>query len=312
MSDTAWHPMFLHGEKTRETASESKLRTVLTAIPPTGLVLLSVSSTQIGAALAKGLFGTLGPAGTASLRVGFAALVLFFVWRPTVKGYSRSAYISCLWFGIALAAMNLCFYVALARIPLGVAVTLEFVGPLGVAIFGSRRLIDVLWVFLAASGIVSLAPLTGATFNLFGIVLALMSGACWAAYILFSSRVGRSIPGVNGLALAMAVAALILVPIGMASDGHKLFEPKFLLLGISIAVLSSVIPYSLEIEALRQLPTRVFGLLMSTEPAIAALVGYIFLDERIDLRSLIAIVLITIATTGTIKGRQKPETKRSR
>jgi inner membrane transporter RhtA len=284
------------------TSFHFKLRDSLSTIPPTGLIILSICTTQIGAALAKDLFSTLGSTGTVALRVGFAALVLFLVWRPRIRGYTRAAYMNCLLFGLALATMNLCFYSALAHIPLGVAVTLEFVGPLGVAVAGSRRLLDVLWVILASTGIVCLAPWTGATFDLFGMILALMAGLCWAAYIILSARVGRSVPGVNGLAMAMGVAALLLLPIGVVSTGVKLFEPKILFIGASIALLSSVIPYSLEIEALRRLPTRVFGLLMSMEPAIAALVGLIFLGEEIELRSLIAIVFITIATIGTIKG----------
>jgi inner membrane transporter RhtA len=288
--------------KPESTASiDLKLRGALNAIPPTGLVILSVGSTQIGAALAKSLFATLGSAGTVSLRVGFAALILLLVWRPRIRGYARSAYVNCFLFGLALATMNLCFYTALAHIPLGVAVTLEFVGPLGVAVVGSRRLLDVLWVTLAAAGIVCLAPWTGATFDPFGITLALVAGTCWAAYIILSARVGRSVPGVNGLALAMTVAALLLIPIGIANAGIKLLEPNLLLTGIGIALLSSVIPYSLEIEALRQLPTRVFGLLMCLEPAIAALAGWIFLGETIGVRAFIAIVLITIATVGSTR-----------
>lgn len=301
MSDVTQQPM-QSTLKEVDTSNNLKLRGSLSTIPPTGLVILSIFSTQIGAALAKGLFTTLGSAGTVALRVGFAALVLFLIWRPRIRGYKRTAYINCFLFGLALATMNLCFYSALEHIPLGVAVTLEFVGPLGVAVIGSRQLFDVLWVILAASGIVCLAPWTGATFDLFGMILALMAGVCWAAYIILSSRVGRSIPGVNGLAMAMGVAALLLIPIGVVNSGVKLFEPKILLIGVGIALLSSVIPYSLEIEALRRLPTRVFGLLMSMEPAIAALVGLVFLGETIGLRSLISIVLIMIATIGTIKG----------
>jgi inner membrane transporter RhtA len=295
-------PMLMNIGKRVVAPTGLKVRGLLGSIPPTGLVMLSVSSTQIGAALAKGLFTALGSTGTVSLRVGFAALILFLIWRPRVRGYTRTAYMNCILFGLALATMNLCFYAALARIPLGIAVTLEFVGPLGVAIMGSRRLLDVLWVILAASGILCLAPWTGATFDGLGMVLALMAGVCWGAYIILSSRVGRSIPGISGLALAMGVAALVLIPIGITSAGAKLVEPKFLLIGVGISLLSSVIPYSLEIEALRRLPTHVFGLLMSTEPAVAALVGFIVLGEAVELRSVIAIVLITVATIGTIKG----------
>jgi inner membrane transporter RhtA len=302
MAETVQQPVMAStGKRESTTSIDLKLRGALNAIPPTGLVILSVGSTQIGAALAKSLFATLGSAGTVSLRVGFAALILLLVWRPRIRGYARSAYVNCCLFGLSLAAMNLCFYTALAHIPLGVAVTLEFVGPLGVAVVGSRRLLDILWVTLAAAGIVCLAPWTGATFDAFGITLALVAGMCWAAYIILSARVGRAVPGVNGLALAMGVAALLLIPIGIANAGIKLLEPNLLFTGIGIALLSSVIPYSLEIEALRQLPTRVFGLLMCLEPAIAALAGWIFLGETIGLRAFIAIVLITIATVGSTR-----------
>jgi inner membrane transporter RhtA len=308
VSDTMQQPMMISTGKRAATSIDLKFRGALSAIPPTGLVILSVCSTQVGAALAKDLFTALGSVGTVALRVGFAALVLFIFWRPRIRGYTRTAYVNCFLFGLALAAMNFCFYSALAHIPLGVAVTLEFVGPLGVAVLGSRRLLDVLWVAMAGTGIVCLAPWTGATFDLFGMMLALTAGGCWAAYIILSARVGRSIPGVSGLALAMGVAALLLIPLGVANSGVKLFEPRFLMIGVGIALLSSVIPYSMEIEALRRLPTRVFGLLMSMEPAIAALVGLIFLGETIGLRSLFAMVLITIATVGTIVGAKRTDT----
>lgn len=293
------------------TSAPSGLRSTLGsafgAVPPPVLLVLSITCTQTGAAIAKSLFATLGATGTVSLRVGFAALVLVLVWRPRIRGYSRRAYLDSLFFGLALAMMNLCFYSALARIPLGAAVTLEFVGPLSVAVIGSRRLIDLIWVALAAFGIVSLAPFTGAHLNIEGFVLALLAGGCWALYIVFSARVGRAIPGVGGLALAMVVASIVLVPAGIAKAGTALFGPRALLEGFGIALLSSAVPYSLEIEALRRLPTRVFGLLMSMEPAMAALVGFVFLGEGVTMRSLIAILSITAATVGTIVGnRQSP------
>lgn len=275
-------------------------------VPSTGLLVLSIFSTQIGAALAKGLFSSVGPVGAVALRVGFSAILLLLVARPRVAGYSRPTYLNIVLFGVALAAMNLCFYSALAHIPLGVAVTLEFVGPLSVSISGSRRFITVLWVILAACGIAALAPWTGATYNLLGMILALVAGGCWAAYIIFSSRVGRSVAGINGLALAMGVASILLIPVGIVVTGVHLFHPTTLLVGLGVALLSSVIPYSLEIEALRRLSTRVFGLLMSMEPAIATLVGLVLLGERIGIRSFVSIVLITIAIIGTLRGESRP------
>lgn len=275
------------------------------AIPPTGLLILSISSVQLGAALAKTLFATLGPTGTVALRVGFAALVLALISRPRLRGYTRAAYLKCIGFGFALAAMNLCFYSALSHIPLGVAVTLEFVGPLSVAVVQSRGIVDVIWVALAASGIVALAPFTGAHLNPTGFALALMAGGCWAVYIVLSAKVGQAVPGSAGLVIAMSVSAIILVPIGFATTSLARFTPGHLLLGLCIALLSSAIPYSLELEALRRLPTRVFGLLMSMEPAMAALMGLIILGEAVTLRAVAAIVLITAATVGTILGHRK-------
>lgn len=259
---------------------------------------MSVGSTQVGAAIAKSLFNELGPAGTVFLRVGFAALVLLLLWRPQLRGYVRAKYFVVILFGLALAGMNLCFYSALERIPLGIAVTLEFVGPLGVAIAGSRRLLDLLWVALAASGIVLLAPLGGGKLDPLGAALALLAGSLWAAYILLSARVGRDFSGGAGLALAMAVAALVLLPVGVLGGGAALLDPRLLTTGFGVALLSSAIPYSLELEALRHLSARVFGVLMSLEPAIAALVGFVILGEELGFRAITAVSLVTVAAVG--------------
>lgn len=271
------------------------------AISPTGLVLLSLGSVQFGAAIAKGLFDELGPAGTVFLRFGFAALALLVLWRPSLKGYARRSYLVAVVFGLALAAMNFTFYFALDRIPLGIAVTLEFVGPLGVAVAGSRRLLDLLWAALAAAGILLLAPL-----NVFGevdldpagVALALLAGCFWAAYILLSARTGSVFPGGTGLVIALCVGTVVLAPVGISSGGLALLDPRLLLPGFGVAMLSSAIPFSLELEALRKLPARVFGVLMSLEPAVAALVGFVVLGERLGTRSLAAIVLVTVAAAG--------------
>ena len=275
------------------------------AVPPTGLVLLSISSTQLGAAIAKSLFNELGSAGTVLLRVGFAALVLLLLWRPRLRGYARANYFVVILFGLALAGMNLCFYSALERIPLGIAVTLEFVGPLAVAIAGSRRLLDLLWVLLAASGIVLLAPWGGGNIDPLGVVLALLAGSLWGAYILLSARVGSAFAGGAGLALAMAVATLVLLPVGVLSGGAALLNPRLLIMGFGVALLSSALPYSLELEALRRLSAGVFGVLMSLEPAIAAAVGFVILGEKLGFRAITAISLVTVAAAGASRFRAR-------
>ncbi len=268
------------------------------AAPPTGLVVLSIGSTQLGAAIAKGLFGAVGPGGTVLLRVGLAALVLLLLWRPRLRGHSRPALLAAVLFGLSLGAMNLAFYSALERIPLGIAVTLEFIGPLGVAIGASRRLSHLVWVVLAGSGILLLAPWPGGELDPLGVLLALVAGGFWAAYILLSARVGRAFAGGTGLVLAMCVAALALAPVGVRAAGSALLDPLVLLSGFGLALLSSAVPYSLELEALRRLPARVFGVLMSLEPALAALVGFLILGERLGPRALAAIFLVTVATIG--------------
>ena len=267
-------------------------------LPPPVLVLFSILSVQLGAALAKSLFPAIGSGGTVFLRVGLAALVLLLVWRPHLRAYTRAHYALVALFGLTIAAMNAAFYAAIARIPLGIAVTLEFVGPLGVAFVASRRRSDLLWAGLAAGGVLLLAPIGNLTIDPLGVGLALVAGGCWAAYILLNVRVGRTFAGGTGLALSMSAAALVLIPLGVASGRGMLLDPRVLLLGCGVAVLSTLIPFSLELEALRLLPARVFGVLMSLEPAIAALIGWVVLKETTGLRALIALTLIMVASGG--------------
>lgn len=270
-------------------------------IPPTGLVLLSIGSVQFGAAIAKGLFDSVGPGGTVLFRILLSALILIVLWRPKLGGYARAEYGLAVVFGLALAAMNLSLYLAIDRIPLGVAVTLEFVGPLGVAVAGSRRLLDGLWAVLAAAGVLLLAPLDflGASdLDPVGVMFALLAGGFWASYILLSARVGGAFPGGTGLVISLCVGTLVLLPVGIASAGYALLDPKLLLLGLGVAILSSAVPYSLELSALRTLPTRVFGVLMSLEPAVAALVGFLVLGELLDGRAIVAMLLVTTAAAG--------------
>jgi inner membrane transporter RhtA len=275
-------------------------------IPPTLLVLAAVSSVQFGAAFAKSLFDEIGPGGTVFLRVLFAALVLAAIWRPGMRGRSRPDWRLILAFGFTLAAMNLSFYAALERIPLGIAVTFEFVGPLGVAIASSRRPLDLVWVVLAAAGIVLLSDFGTADLDALGVALALLAGCFWAAYILLSARVGRTLPGGQGLALAMLAGAAMLAPVGVADAGSDLLAPEVLAVGLAVAIMSSAIPYTLEMEALRRMPEGVFGVLMSLEPAMAALAGFIVLDEGLASRELVAIVLVVAASAGAARGAEIP------
>jgi inner membrane transporter RhtA len=236
------------------------------------------------------------------LRVLFAALVLMVLWRPRIAGLPRQDLVLAGMFGVALAAMNLSFYLALDRIPLGVAVTFEFLGPLGVAVAGSRHARDLLWVALAAAGILLLSNFGDfGSLDAGGVGFAVLAGAFWAAYILLSARVGQVFPGGAGLALALVASTILLAPVGIADAGGTLLEPAVLGTGAAVAMLSSAIPYSLELEALRSLPNGVFGVLMSLEPAMAALAGYVVLGEILGARELVAIGLVVVASAGAAR-----------
>jgi inner membrane transporter RhtA len=272
-----------------------RLQVAFGSIPPGGLVLLSSFAIQLGTVVAKQLFDTLGPMGAAFLCKAFGAFLLLILYRPSLRNHSWNDYVRVLCLGMSIAGMSLAFYGAVARIPLGIASTLDFVGPLSVAVAGSRRLIDLVWVALAAIGVVLLAPLSNTAFDPVGIAFGLLSAAFWAGFILVSASVGRAFPGGAGLALALAIATVILLPFGVQQGGAALVHPAILLVGFGAALLSTVLPYALEFKALNQLPPRVFGVLISIEPAIAALVGFLFLGESLGLRSLTAVVLVTIA-----------------
>jgi inner membrane transporter RhtA len=275
-------------------------------IPPTLLVLAGIATVQFGAALAKSLFDEIGPGGTVFLRVLFAAVVLAVIWRPGLGGRSGADWRLILGFGFALVAMNLSFYYALDRIPLGIAVTFEFVGPLGVAVAGSRRPLDLLWIALAVAGILLLSDFGSADLDALGVGLALLAGAFWAAYILLSVRVGRTFRGGAGLALAMLAGGAMLAPVGIADAGADLLAPGVLLLGLAVAILSSAVPYTLEMEALRRMPAGIFGVLMSLEPAMAALAGFVLLGEGLAGRELVAIALVVAASAGAARNADVP------
>jgi inner membrane transporter RhtA len=272
----------------------------------TALVLSGIVSVQVGAAFATTLFDELGPGGTVFLRIAFAAVLLLAIWRPPLRLGDAAARRDVVLLGLVLAGMNLSFYLALDRIPLGIAVTLEFVGPLGVAIAGSRRRLDLLWVGLAAVGILLLSPVPGSDLDAFGVVMALVAGSFWAGYILLTARVGRALPGGGGLAIAMTVAAVAVVPVGLAEGGDALLDAELLAIGLAVAVLSSALPYSVELEALRRLPENTFGVLMSLEPAVAATVGFVGLDQDLAAREVVAIGLVLVASAGALRAVGTP------
>jgi inner membrane transporter RhtA len=274
----------------------------LDRIPAPWLVVAGVSSVQLGAAIAKSLFDELTPTGLVMLRLVFGGLILGLLFRPRVRERSLRELQLALAFGLTLVTMNFCFYQAIDRIPLGIAVTLEFVGPLGVALVGSRRTSDFLWVAMAAAGIALLAPGIGEGLDAVGVAFALGAGVLWAAYITLSIHVGRAFTGPTGLVLAMAVGAAVSLPFGIASAGSALLEPELLAAAFAVAVLSAALPWSLELEALRRIPAHVFGVLMSLEPAIGALVGFLVLGERIGVRAVTAIALVVIASAGAARG----------
>ena len=267
-------------------------------VPPIGLVLGGVTSIQFGAALAATLFDDLGPAGVSVLRLGFAAIILMALFRPRVRGRSAGELRLILAFGLTLGAMNLSFYEALDRIPLGVAVTIEFAGPLAVAVVTSRRRLDLVWAALAAIGIVLLSNPFGTGIDTVGLLLALVAAAFWGAYILIAQRATADFHGSEGVALAMVVGALVPLVPGVVEAGVTLLHPQWLALGAGVALLSSVIPYSLETESLRRLPANVFGVLMSIEPAVAGLAGFIVLGQSLSARDVVAIGFVVAASVG--------------
>jgi len=259
-----------------------------------GLVVVACVSPQIGAAFAVTLFDDLGPAGAAFLRLAFAAIILLAIWRPRLAGDLRLPAA----FGLALGLMNWTFYEALDRIPLAIAVTIEFTGPLLVAVIGSRRPLDGAWIALAAAGILLLVNPGGGSLDPVGVGFALIAAVCWMSYIYLSKRTGAAFPGGSGLAIAMAVGALVVLPAGVIQADGALMQPNLLGSALVVALLSSVLPYSLELEALRRLPEAVFGVLMSLDPAVAALVGFLALGQALDGREVLGIAMVVVASAG--------------
>jgi inner membrane transporter RhtA len=277
---------------------------------PAALVLTGAISVQAGAGVANRLFSQLPPAAVTALRLWAAALILLIIgWRGAWRAVSglagRRAWpdtVATVSFGIALGVMNFAIYQSFARIPLGIAVTIEFLGPLAVAVAGARRLASLLWVALAAGGVLLLAQGSGGRLNLAGVGFALVSAAGWAGYIVLSRATGQRIAGASGLVIAMCVAAALVTGPGVAAGGAKMFRPAFLATGAGIGLLSSVIPYWLEFEALRRVPPRVFGVWMSMQPAVAALIGLALLGQRLGLAEWAGICCVVVASGGAARG----------
>jgi inner membrane transporter RhtA len=269
------------------------------------LVLGGIVSVQVGAAIAKDLFTLVPPTAMVWLRLLTSAVILVAIARPRLRGRSAADLRVALGFGVTLMVMNWAIYQSFARIPLGIAVTIEFLGPLAVAVVGSRRPRDLIWVGLAAAGVVLLGLAPGDV-TLAGVLFALLAGAAWACYILLSASTGRRWPGISGLAVASVVGAVVLAPPAIASAGSTLLEPKILALGLGIGLLSSVIPYSFELKALRRIPPRVFGVLMSLEPAAAALAAMVLLSEFLTLVQWTAVACVVAASVGATRSSTPP------
>ncbi|MFJ4548615.1 EamA family transporter [Streptomyces sp. NPDC088817] len=271
------------------------------SLGPVGLVLAGGISVQFGAAVAVTLMPRAGALGVVTLRLLVAAIVLLLVCRPRLRGHSRADWSTVIVFGVAMAGMNGLFYQAAARIPLGPAVTLEVLGPLALSVLASRRAINFVWAALALGGVFLLGGGSFDSLDPVGVAFALSAGVMWAAYIVFSARTGRRFPQADGLALAMAVGAVLFLPLGIAESGSKLIVPSTLALGAGVAVLSSVLPYTLELLALRRLPAPTFAILMSLEPALAASAGFLILGQSLSALQATAIVLVIAASMGAVR-----------
>jgi inner membrane transporter RhtA len=274
-------------------------------LPAPVLVVGSIASVQSGAAVATKLFPEVGSGGAVFLRLVIAALVVGVAVRPSLRSYGKADLRLMVAFGLVLGGMNILFYASLARIPLGVAVTIEFLGPLAVAVAGSRRLLDAAWVVLAALGVLLLAS-GGGDLSTSGVLYAGFAAVCWAGYILIVKRVGQAVPGMTGLSVALIVGTVLAAPFGLVAGGVALVRPNVLAKGAVVAMLSSVIPYSLELLALRRLRAATFGVLMSLEPAMAALSGLVVLGQHLRAREWVALVCVMAASAGATVSAPSP------
>jgi len=279
----------------------------LNRVPAPLLVLVGIASVQTGSAIARTLFDDLGATGTALWRLVLASLILLAVLRPPVRSWTRKHWRAAALLGAAMGGMNLVFYLSLSTVPLGIAVTVEFLGPLLLALVQTRRAIDFMWALLAGTGVLLLGLDSTNNIPLTGLLLAFLAGLFWAGYILASAHVGQVLPGVDGLAVALAIAAILVLPFGASGAAAVVGDPALLLGAAVVAVMSSVIPYGLELTALRRLPTRVFGVLMSLQPASAAIAGLIVLGQSLGRREVVALVMVSAASAGITLGRREGE-----
>ncbi|MFJ3672091.1 EamA family transporter [Streptomyces sp. NPDC090106] len=310
MNDPAASP--LEGPVSTSTPVSPQRRGSLGSI---GLVLSAGISVQFGGALAASLMPRAGALGVVTLRLVAAALVLLVVCRPRLRGHGRADWGTVIVFGLTMAGMNGLFYQAIDRIPLGPAVALEVLGPLALSVLASRRALNAVWAVLALAGVVLLGGGGFGGLDVVGVLYALGAGAMWAAYIVFSARTGRRFPQADGLALAMVVAAVVILPMGIVESGAKLTDPTTVALGSAVGVLSSVLPYTLELIALRRLPASTFAVLMSLEPAIAATAGFLILDQALATSQALAIALIIAASMGAVRtqtGRRRRSARSAR
>ena len=268
-------------------------------IPPIYAVLLAIISVQCGAAIAKTLFPAIGAAGTASIRIGLSAIILLLAYRPNLKKITPQQWKIVIPYGLCLGAMNLIFYLAIERISIGLAVTLEFIGPLLVAIIGSKRLIDYCWVLLAGIGIALIAPWTNDHIDSLGVLFALLAGGLWASYIVLGGKISKIMKDGDAVSTGMLFAALLILPFGFYENGLAHLTPKLFGMGIALAFLSSAIPFTLEMKALGQLPPRTFSILMSLEPAAASVCAFIFLQESLNFYEILAVICVVVASAGS-------------
>lgn len=287
--------------------------TVGAAVPRTrisgiGLAVAAMATVQLGAALSEPLFDDIGPAGVVALRLALAALVLWPLARPRIQARTRGELAAVAALGGCSGLLTLAHFEAIARIPLGVAVTIEFLGPLGVALAGSRRPRDVGWVLLAGAGvaILTLGNGAGEPLEMAGVLLAGVAGVCWAGYILLTKWVGARWEGLEGLSVSLIVAALITLPFGAARAGAELLDPRILALGLGLALLMPLLPFVFELISLRRLPTALFGVVMSLEPAMAALLGFLILDQGLAVSGVAAITMVVIASAGATLMSSEP------